>query len=631
MHRYRSSPSALAVGAGAVVVAFAVAATIAFSGSFVLATAAGVAILLIGMVMALRRPGPTSPSRRGFLATIGLAGIGVVAGGSLTGRTIDRLTRPSPRPLLDGMASSIGSEGMLYLRRGVYPGRSGELQLVLAPFNTSNYSHESMTLREDDPRSSHAMLWGYTERVPIVVYPPGLISGPRDFTERATLADVAPTTARLMGFDFEGPDGEVLPGIEKPARPPKVVVTVVIDGGGWNVLRRWPGAWPNLRDLMRQGLVYRNATMGSFPSVTASAHATIGTGAFPRTHGISGHNMRYRGEIGKAWGVEGHADPSYLLSPTLADAWNEETKDRAWVGEIGYQVWHIGMIGRGGHRPLGRPVVAMYWDEDFTDHWQPQNPDLYRMPDGVPDRGELSKKLRRYFGEKRGADIDRQGGKKVCCSPPIIEYQGDVIETAFATEPIGRRGVTDLLYINFKAPDYTGHVYNMLSMQERTSLIAVDREIGRIRRILESQLPGEFVLIVTADHGQCPLVDQAGGVRLDPIQLEQHINTDLGGSVFPLVEEVFPSEVFLSHRGLWDANLTVEEVAARLRRYRYGENIGPYVPEGVVIPKRRHRREFSGVFPAAYVAGLTGRDIARFGPGMHPHADPGIPSLYGIS
>jgi len=27
----------------------------------------------------------------------------------------------------------------------------------------------------------------------------------------------------------------------------------VIDGGGWNVLRQWPDAWPNLKCLMREG------------------------------------------------------------------------------------------------------------------------------------------------------------------------------------------------------------------------------------------------------------------------------------------------------------------------------------------------------------------------------------------
>ena len=51
-------------------------------------------------------------------------------------------------------------------------------------------------------------------------------------------------------------------------------------------------------------------------------------------------------------------------------------------------------------------------------------------------------------------------------------------------------------------------------------LNAVDAEIGRHGRPARDRFPGEYVLIVTADHGQCPLPDSMGGVRLDPIQLE---------------------------------------------------------------------------------------------------------------
>ena len=68
-------------------------------------------------------------------------------------------------------------------------------------------------------------------------------------------------------------------------------------------------------------------------------------------------------------------------------------------------------------------------------------------------------------------------------------------------------------------------------------------------RTLESRFkPGEYAVIVTADHGQCPLVDTAGGVRLDPIQLEEDISRAFGRSVFGLVEVVWPSEVYLNEK-----------------------------------------------------------------------------------
>src|SRR5207253_4344720 len=201
---------------------------------------------------------------------------------------------------------------------------------------------------------SHAAVWPYLERVPIVVHAPGIISGTELHDERVTLADLAPTAAQLMGFDFPAPDGVALPGVPQPATPPKVIVTFVIDGGGWNVLRHWgpeygyDDTWPNLRNLFASEgtLAYRNAVMGSFPSVTACAHATIGTGAYPWHHGISGHNVRLGRDVVKTYGTPGRAEPSlYLKAPTLAEAWAERTNRQAWIGEIGYQIWHLGMIG----------------------------------------------------------------------------------------------------------------------------------------------------------------------------------------------------------------------------------------------------------------------------------------------
>jgi hypothetical protein len=63
-----------------------------------------------------------------------------------------------------------------------------------------------------------------------------------------------------------------------------------------------------------------------------------------------------------------------------------------------------------------------------------------------------------------------------------------------------------------KAPDYAGHVYNYLSLRQKFALLEVDRQIARVAEILE-RFDGQFMLIVTADRGQCPTVNLSGGVR----------------------------------------------------------------------------------------------------------------------
>ena len=607
----------------------AVTMAVAYGGSLILAPAVGLVVLGVALWIGWRRTAAeTDLSRRTFLRGAGVTGLGLVAAGAGLGRAIQRATRPDHGPVIEEMARAVGTEAMTYLKRGHFPDRSGDLQLVLAPFNTSNYSFESLDLAPKDPRSSHSMGWGYTERVPLLLYAPGIVTSHAERTERVTLADLAPSTATLMGFDFRALDGHPLPGLPSPARPPKLIVTFVIDGGGWNVLGQWPTAWPTLRGLMRKGLIYRNAVMGSFPSVTACAHATIGTGAFPAHHGISGHWMRIGGRIVQAYGTPGHADPARIVTATLADAWSDETGNGAWVGEIGYQVWHLGMLGRGGSNHTSKPV-AIYYDEDHTKTWQPHNPDLYRLPNELPGPERLTGYLERYFGPARAAQLEHGAGRKACCSPPIIRYQGDVIEATLASEPVGADDVTDLLYINYKMPDYTGHVYNMLSIQEKIALAAVDQELARLVSLLERRFrPGEFALFVTADHGQCPLIDVAGGVRLDPIQLAEDINNAFGRSIWSLTDSdaVRPSEVYLDHRALWDAGVRRDDIAAFLADYRYGDNVGPYVRADVVARDRRNHPEFAGVFSTDFITGLDDAFIASLGSGHFPQADPGMPA-----
>jgi Type I phosphodiesterase / nucleotide pyrophosphatase len=620
--RSRGVLALLAVAGG--VLAFALVAT----RSLVLGAAAGL-LVLTAIVLVARSRVEEDPSRRGFLVALGGLGLVAVATGSALGAVVRRLTRPDPGPALDAMSTDLGSEYLELVTRSYNAERMGDVQLLVTPFSSSNYPQESRSLAPNDPRSSHAVTWMYGERVPIVVWSPGRVE-PQDHTERVTLADLAPTTAALIGFDeFRAVDGRVLPGIPSVTPPvqPRMVVTFVIDGGGWNVLRRWPDAWPNLKRLMREGATYRNAISGSFPAVTAATHATIGTGAFPRTHGITGHNVRRGGGPVKAWGEPGQIDPSFLLEPTLADRWTEWTDDEAWVGEIGYQVWHVGLLGRGG-RPMGRAPVGVFWDEDGGGGWKPHHPTRYRLPNATPGLDRLAE-LTAGWEPPPPSPYDPTGKKAMCCFPPVVRYQGELIGATFESEQLGQDEVPDLLYLNFKAPDYAGHVYNMDDGRQAEVLGAVDAEIGRLVDLLtEGFGDGRSVLIVTADHGQCPEIDANGGVRIDPIQLEEDINAEFGTSVFGLVQMVAPSEVYLDPKALVDAGLSDRDVAAFLADYRYGDNIGPYVRPAAVRRDRLDERSFAAVLPASYIGELAASDLSRFGETVYPQADPdGVPPV----
>lgn len=614
---------------------------VGLAGSLVLGIAAGLVTLAVGMVVAASvsrsdAAGPEDPSRRRFLTVAGMAGLAWAVAGPAVGWGARKLARPAARPIQEAMARDVGAEYMELVRRAYHPGRSGDLQLLLSPGNSANYANESMSLVLQDPRTSHASPWMYLERVPLVVHAPGRVA-PQDHAERVSLADLAPTTAALMGFaDWpQEREGRMLPGLAQPglgvATPPKVIVTFVFDGGGWNVLEHFPDQWPNLKRLMGRGANYRNAIMGSFPAVTACAHATIGTGTFPDQHGITGHNIRDGARPRKAYGEAGNADPGDILIPTLADLWYEATQGRAWVGEIGYQVWHMGMLGYGGKdRADGSKPVGVYWD-DADGVWAPHNPALFRMPASVPGLDVLARHQAAFTAPDWDAEFTPTGKAAPCCSPPIVQYQGDLIEAAFDSEPIGRSGATDLLYINYKSPDYTGHVYGMASKWTGLQLQAVDEQLGRLVAMLDDRFGSDYVLFVTADHGQCPLPDSVGGVRLDPIQLDAHIEQRFSG-VRGVVQEVVPSEVYLDTARLWDnGGATVEDVAASLQDYRYRQNVGPYVPRDVVEQTHLDQKEFAAVFATTFLDTLPGTDLTAFGETAFPQGDlpmPGTPESY---
>jgi len=622
----RPDPRALVVFA---VLAGLVGLAIGIAGSLVLGVAAGIVILGLGLAIAAWGPGRgdgagTDPGRRNLLVAAGLGGLAWTVAGPLIGWAARKLGRTDPRPLQEAMASDLGAEYMELVRRNFVPRRSGDLQLLLAPFNSANYPQESLALVPRDPRTSHASVWMYLERIPLVVHAPGLVVA-GDSDERVTLSDLAPTTAQLMGFSAwpDDREGRVLPlATSRSLRRPKVVVTYVIDGGGWNVLDAFPNDWPELKALMGESANFRNAIMGSFPAVTACAHASIGTGTFPNRHGITGHNIRdEQGRVRKAYDTPGKAQPGDIWLPTLSDLWHEQTG--AWVGQIGYQVWHLGMMGFGGRdRPADDLPVGVFWDEDGTATWQPHNPELYRLPASMPPPESYERYVDEFDDPGWDAQFAPKGRQSPCCSPPIVRYQGDVIEAAFDSEPIGE-GATSLLYTTYKSPDYTGHIYGMGSRWTGLQLRAVDEQLGRLRRMLDARFSGEYALIVTADHGQCPLPDSVGGVRLDPIQLEHLIESRFSG-VTGVVESVVPSEVFLNVSRLWDnGGATIEHVAATLADYRYRQNIGAYVPRSAVEQDLLDQKEFAAVFGSTFLESLAGRELARYGATAYPDGDHG--------
>ncbi|MDQ3957079.1 MAG: alkaline phosphatase family protein [Actinomycetota bacterium] len=293
------------------------------------------------------------------------------------GMEVYREVRLGPVPPFAEQACALPRSWLERTRRGYFEPRSGQISLLP---KTPAY------MASGGDGWSHSGPWPYLQDVPLVFYGPGVVPAAGDVDTPATMADVAPTTAALLRGSFRTPDGDVLDDVVRfdaalvRRKPLRLVLTIVWDGGGWNTLRQWPADWPNLARLMAAGVSFTEATVGSSPSVTPAVHSTLGTGSFPWRNGVTGVPVRDEsGEVVDAF-LEGESS-RFLQLPALAERWDEGHDNRALVGMLGYEPWHLGMIGKGAERPGGDRDDAV-WLNVETNEWI-TNPDHYDLPGAV--------------------------------------------------------------------------------------------------------------------------------------------------------------------------------------------------------------------------------------------------------
>jgi predicted AlkP superfamily pyrophosphatase or phosphodiesterase len=523
------------------------------------------------------------------------------------------------------MAARLGTPIMDHIVTGHVPGRSGDVFLVPKPNDYLIGPWDLTTLGTSTPwlASSHPNPWAYITRIPLILYGPGYVPAHQMAYETVDAADLAPTYARLLGMKDFRAQGHPLREIARTAggRPaPTAIVTVILDGGGWNVLQEHPGAWPEIARLAAAGTTYENATNGSAPSITGAIHATFGTGDYPEKHGIPGNQLRTAGgKIQDSW--MGKADPRFLRQPTISDLWDAHAHNRAIVAAVAMEGWHLGMLGHGAATPGGDKDIAAIWKQDPSG-WT-TNPSYYTLPSYV--RGMPLSRLRSYERRLDGRDGVHDGkwfGHSLKYlrdpvvrpgTPAFVHFTGDAVNRVLSHESFGKDRITDLLWVEFKAPDFTGHLWNMVSPEEGDVLREVDRQIARLKAELDRKLGrGNYVLAVSADHGQQPLPDDLGGWRIDATELGNDINARFG----KVVRKVTPVDIYLDPAALADSGYTADDIARFLGTYTVGDNIpGGKAGADRVSPARLAQRLFAGAFSARYIESLTPAMVSSFGPG----------------
>ena len=454
--------------------------------------------------------------------------------------------------------------------------------------------------------TSHSGPWDYLQNVPLVLYGPGSIAPEGEVGERASLADVFSTVGAMVGVPLPEREGRILHrALGEAEAPPRLVVTIMWDGVGRNVLERWPDRWPNLARMEREGTSFVNATVGSSPSITPATHSTLGTGVFPRTHGVTAINLRTKnGDVRTAFNQR---DPSDLKPTTFADEIDLALGNEPLVGMLAWKSWHIGMMSHGTMTPGGDAdqLAIIGSDERITG-----NPLYYSAPDYLEEFPGL---------EEHADELDLEDGKAdgkwrghgildLHDNPAWVEWETDALIAMLEGEGYGSDDVTDFFFTNYKPTDIVGHQYTMDSPEMGDVLEAQDAALGRLLEWLDANV-GEYAVILSADHGHTPAPERSGAWPLLQGQLQEdidaHFDAPQGKS---LVEHANPVGPFLDRDVMDELGVTGADVAEFLNGYTIRDNWGgDELPEGYedrgdenVIAAAWSRRQYAEVMRCAF-------------------------------
>jgi hypothetical protein len=501
-------------------------------------------------------------------------------------------------------ACSLPHEQLVRIARGTRLDRSGEIQIVP---QEPNYVAGGY---------SHAGPWSYLQRVPMFWYGPGFVPPAGRVASPVTSADIAPTQAELLGFSrFEAPDGRLMPGAlprAGAADPPRLLVTLVWDAAGLDVLDTWKHEWPYLRSLIPEGVWFDHATAGSSPSNTPPIHATIGTGAYPNSNGMLDEYVRV-GVIEKP----NDRGPSLLMEPTLADLYDRAMGNRPVVGEIATLSAHLSMMGHGSMWGGGDRDIAVTHEDPTAstggaegDSWNltPAMLPYYELPpyaNEIPGFSEDVGALDSADGAKDG----RWGSDSIESlaegfdTPARIPYETRLIQQVISREGFGTDDTPDLLFLNYKAIDTIGHIFSLNSTEMRDAVAAQDAALEVLVDDLNRQV-GErrWAMVLTADHGHQYDPRVSGAFQIDVNRLGAAITHAFDDDdAVPLIQRLRPTQIWLDTAELAQNGSTLAEVS----RFVGGLTEGQTAKSDADVPAAEMgERVFSAAFPSSILSRL---------------------------
>ena len=544
-----------------------------FAHPFRLVTALLVVVLLVwgGMRFLGDEPAPTPASRLGETDRIF--------------DTNDPLTR----------ACALSDKILLRTWRGDYKRRSWDLMMVP---HYPNFSGGFETVNHSGP-------WDYLTTVPFVWYGPKQIKSLGEVDTPANVVDVFPTMGELADVGFPRREGEVLAeALKNTDGPPKLIVTIVWDGAGRNVLEEWPERWPFLAQMMEEGTSYVNASVGSSPTITPAIHSNLGTGVYPNTHGVPGIYYRKGGKVVEAFTDR---DTSDLEVTTYADEIDQAYTNAPLVGMVASRSWHLGMFSHGSTIPGGdEDQLGIFRTSLVTDAGESEvgAGQGFTVPESLATT-EWSRL------EEYGEEVDRSDGEaddkwyghpvltgELRDNPAWIQHEYDAIIQMLEEEGYGKDDVPDLFFTNLKMADTIGHHYLMDSKEMGIVLESLDDGLERLVGYLDKEVK-DYVVLLTADHGHTLPPRRTGAWPVSNGRLVEDVNAHFeipdGES---LITDNVAVGLFYDEDTMEKHGVTGDDIARYVNSYTIEENwTNDDLPDG--YEDRGDENIFSAAWPVA--------------------------------
>lgn len=327
---------------------------------------------------------------------------------------------------------------------------------------------------------------------------------------------------------------------------PKLVLVIIVDQFRYDYLIRFRSSYNGgIARLLSGGAVFTDARYPHYPTVTASGHATVLTGAPPSISGIVGNDWfeqepfietRIDCPVAATSKAEGYravesitddstcliggdpsrngASPRRLLVSTFGDELKMAGRKSKVIG--------VSFKNRGAILPAGHMADAAYWfaNGNFvtSSYYMSVLPDWataynsarpaerfansdWRPLGGGPDSLPFCSMARDHItnGQKVRPCED------IGATPFANSILEDFAEKIIENEKLGRSPDTDLLIVSFSANDILGHIVGPDAPEVRDISVRTDEVIGKLLAFVDAQLgAGSTLIVLTADHGVSP-------------------------------------------------------------------------------------------------------------------------------